>query len=397
MNIAKAPLAPRASLRVLLAVAASVALLSPAVAQSNDPTAGLSKWPKEDLAAAEAFARRFLDDLASDEPERAMAALDTSAMLDKAFDGIGTAQTRKAMKDGAKASLGKSLLGTFTTAGLGTRRYKRLVVVDGTLRARFRFFGEQGIVILDLDLARRGDGFVFQDVHNLTLGVSSVQEMRAMASLMYAKLSPGLLARMLGAESLSTEDSDNMVAMMQSVQGADFAKAKQLHDKLPKALRETSIVTALHLQMLAAGSDENAYATALEAAAAKFPAPKFRMTLVDAHILRKRWSAAVRCLDEAMQGIERDAMLLMIRANVQMQGGDIAAARKSTAEALALEPDSDEILVRSLDVLLAAKDWPAVVKTIETLEKSGGYDFKGHIDGEPWAEFRKQPAAKPWL
>jgi uncharacterized protein HemY len=78
-------------------------------------------------------------------------------------------------------------------------------------------------------------------------------------------------------------------------------------------------------------------------------------------------------------------------------GGDLAAARKSTAEALALEPDSNEILVQSLDVLLAAKDWPAVVKTIETLEKSGGYDFKGHIDGEPWAEFRQQPAAKPWL
>ena len=397
MNIAKAPLAPRASLRALLAVAASVALLSPAVAQSNDPTAGLSKWSKEDLAAAEAFARRFLDDLASDEPERAMAALDTSAMLDKAFDGIGTAQTRKAMKDGAKAGIGKSLLGTFTNAGLGTRRYKRLVVVDGTLRARFRFFGEQGIAILDLDLARRSEGFVFQDVHNLTLGVSSVQEMRAMASLMSAKLSPGLLARMLGAESLSTEDSENMQAMMQSFHSGDFAKAKQLHDKLPKALRETSIVTAMHLQMLAAGSDENAYATALEAAAAKFPAPKFRMTLVDAHILRKRWSDAVRCLDEAMQGIERDAMLLMIRANVQLQGGDLAAARKSTAEALALEPDSNEILVQSLDVLLAAKDWPAVVKTIETLEKSGDYDFKGHLEGEPWAEFRQQPAAKPWL
>jgi len=62
-----------------------------------------------------------------------------------------------------------------------------------------------------------------------------------------------------------------------------------------------------------------------------------------------------------------------------------------------LEPDSNEILVQSLDVLLAAKDWPALVKTIEALEKSGDYDFKGHLEGEPWAEFRKQPAAKPWL
>lgn len=397
MNIAKAPLAPRASFRLLLAVAASAAFLSPAVAQSTDPTAGLSKWSKEDLAAAEAFARAFLDGLASDEPERAVAAFDTSAMLDKAFDGIGTAKERKAMKAGAERNISGSLVRTFTNAGLSTRRFKRLVVVDGTLRARFRFSGEQGIAILDLDLARRGDGFVFQDMHNLTLGVSSVQEMRAMASLMAAKLSPSLLERMLGTESLSPEDGDNMKAMVQSTQGGEFAKAKQLYDKLPKALQETSMVTALHLQMLAAGADQDVYVTALEAAAAKFPAPKFRMNLVDAHILRKRWPEAVRCLDEAMQGIERDAMLLMIRANVQLQGGDLAAARKSTGEALALEPDSNEILVQSLDVLLAAKDWPAVVKTIETLEKSGGYDFKGHLEGEPWAEFRQQPAAKPWL
>lgn len=382
---------------LMLALAASWTLLAPASAQDDNATKDLAKWSKKDLAAAEALARTFLDDLASDEPERAMAAFDISAMLDKAFDGIGTAQTRKAMKAGAREAVGKSQLASFTNAGLGTRRFKRLVVVDGTLRARFRFFGEQGIAILDLDLARRGEGFVFQDVHNLTMGVSSVQEMRAMASLISAKLSPGLLARMLGAESLSTEDSDNMSAMAQSVQAGDFAKAKQLHDKLPKTLRETSIVTAMHLQMLAAGSDENAYAIALEAAAAKFPAPKFRMTLVDAHILRKRWSDAVRCLDEAMQGIERDAMLLMIRANVQLQGGDLAAARKSTAEALALEPDSNEILVQSLDVLLAAKDWPAVVKTIETLEKSGQYEFKGQLEGDVWAEFRKQPEAKPWL
>jgi len=290
----------------------------------------------------------------------------------------------------------QALLQTLTMVAREERKLKRLLTVDGQPFARVRFAGEQGITILDLELIRRGDGFAFRGFHNRTIGVSVLEEMRNMAVIVTAKQSAGLLARLFGAESLSAADVDNLLEMNMAFQRGEFDKAKARHDKLSKMLRESSMVTAMHLQILANGTDEDAYVAALENAVARFPAPKFRMTMVDAHFLRQRWKEAVRCVDEAMQGIERDAVLLTLRATIELQGGDVAAARKSTAEAMALEPDTLYVLTASLDVLLAAKDWATLAATLQTLEKTGKFDFHGKIEDDAWAEFRKQPESKPW-
>lgn len=381
----------------LLALAASSTLLAPASAQNDGAAKELAKWSPQDLAKAEAFVQKFLEELKGENPERAVAAFDTTAMLDQVFDGIGDAKQRAEMKRAAKTSIGPTLLTSLKSVSSGASKWKRFVVVDGTLRARVRFAGDDGIAIVDLELGQSGDAWAFRDLHNLTLGASMVGEMRTMMVLMSPSLSPGLLSRWFGPETYTATDIDNVGKLVKAFQGGNLEGAKALFEKLPKSLQESSPITAVQMQILAAGSDQDAYIAALEGAAARFPAPKFRMTLVDAHFLRKRWKQAIRCLDEAMQGIERDAMLLMLRSTIELQSGDIATARKTTMEALALEPDSLEVLAGSLDILLAAKDWAAVAKTMRAMEKSDQYDFKGQLDDEVWQEFRQQPEAKPWL
>lgn len=398
MTIRPVP-APRHPVAVLLlALGAASTLLVPAGAQTKEtPPTDLAKWSKEDVAKAEAFAQKFLDDLASEEPHDALAAFDFEAMLDIVFDGIGTDEERAEMRKGARSTMGESLLQTLAMAARGDRKLKHLLMVDGQPFARVRFAGEQGISILDLELIRRGDGFAFRGFHNRTIGVSVLEEMRNMAMVVTAKKSAGLLARVFGTDSLSVTDVDNLLEMNQSFQRGEFDEAKLRHDKLSKLLRESSMVTAIHLQILANGADEDAYVQALEDAVARFPAPKFRMSMLDAHFLRRRWKEAIRCVDEAMQGIERDAVLLTLRATIELQSGDVRAARKSTTEAMALEPDSSYVLATSLDVLLAAKDWATLATTMQTLEKTGKYDFRGKLEGDVWTEFREQPEAKPWL
>lgn len=382
---------------LLLVLGAASTLLAPAGAQSQEPLpSDLAKWRKEDVAKAEAFAQKFLDDLAGESPHEALVAFDFEAMLDIVFDGIGTDEERAEMRTGARSTMDQALLQTLTMVAHGDRKLKRLLMVDGQPFARVRFAGAQGITILDLELVRRGDGFAFRGFHNRTIGVSVLEEMRNMAVIVTARQSAGLLARLLGTDSVSAADVDNLLEMNQAFQHGEFDKAKTRHDKLSKALRESSLVTALHLQILANGTDEDAYVAALESAVARFPAPKFRMTMLDAHFLRRRWKDAIRCVDEAMQGIERDAVLLTLRATIQLQSGDVAAARQSTAEAMALEPDCLYVLATSLDVLLAAKDWATLAATMQTLEKTGKYDFHGKLEDDVWAEFRKQPEAKPW-
>lgn len=382
---------------LLLVLGAASSLATPAQAQTDGaPPTDLAKWSKEDVAKAEAFVRKFLDDLASESPHGALEAFDFEAMLDIVFDGIGTNEERTEMRKGARSTMDQALLQTLTMVAQEDRKLKRLLMVDGQPCARVRFAGQQGITILDLELVRRGDGFAFRGLNNRTIGVSVLAEMRNMAVIVTARKSSGMLARLLGTDSVSAADVDNLLEMNLAFQRGEFDKAKGRHDKLSKTLQESSLVTALHLQILANGADEGAYVTALESAVARFPAPKFRMTMLDAHFLRRRWKEAIRCVDEAMQGIERDAALLTLRATIQLQSGDVAAARQSTAEAMALEPDCRYVLARSLDVLLAAKDWTTLAATMQTLEKTWKYEFRGKLEGEVWAEFRKQPEAKPW-
>ena len=385
------------SILVSLLLAGLVALSAPLTAQAPAPRVlDLATLSKEDVASATAFAQGFLAELAGETPQRALESIDFEAMLDRVLDGIGTATERAGMRDGARGPMKQSLLQVLTAAAQGDAKLKRLVMVEGQLRARYRFYGDAGITFLDFELGRRGDGWAFVGMYNLSVGLSVVDELRAMAVLLHAQTSPGLLARLFGAATITAKDLDTLTRLGPAFQAKDYALARSLYNQLPQALQESALVTAMNLQLLAQGTDQDAYAAALEDAAARFPTPKFRMLLVDAYIVRQKWSEAIRCVDEMMVGIERDAVLLMLRASIQLQSGDVAGAKKTIQEALALEPDCNSVLLGSLDVFLAAKDWPAVAAALRKLEATGDYAFRGLLVDEVWAEFMKQPESKPW-
>ena len=65
-------------------------------------------------------------------------------------------------------------------------------------------------------------------------------------------------------------------------------------------------------------------------------------------------------------------------------------------DALKLEPKCHYANMTSLDVFLKGEDWASVARSIEVLEKDHGYDFRGNIDDEVWAAFKKSPESKPW-
>jgi len=381
---------------VLLCVA--VPALPASVPAHSDATRGLdlAKMSKEEVASAEAFAQSFLEQMTTERQELALEAFDLEGILETTFDGIGSEAESAQMRDGARGPMRQSFLHVLTVLGKQESKLKRLVMVNGQLRARYRFNGDNGITFLDLEMARRGDGWTFRDLHNLSYGLSSLDEMRSMAILLHAKSSTGLLARMFGTDAISSEDINNLKQLGLAFQGGKFELALALYEKMPKVMQDSSAMTAIHLQLLQNGTDENKYIAALEAATARFPAPKFRMLMVDAHLLRERWKDAIKCLDEAMIGIERDAVVLTLRASILLMSGAVDEARKSTIEALALEPDCRSVLVGSLDVYLTVKDWSAVAACIRKLEATGEFEFRGNLVGEIWQEFLTQPESKPW-
>ena len=78
------------------------------------------------------------------------------------------------------------------------------------------------------------------------------------------------------------------------------------------------------------------------------------------------------------------------------QAGQTEAGKKVLLEALAMEPDCEYVHVNGVGVLLLAKDWPGVCRSMQFLEKNCGYEFRGNMEDEMWAEFLEAPDSKPW-
>jgi len=351
----------------------------------------------EQLASAEAFARQLVEDLIAQRTDAVIAVFDRDAIVSAVLDGIDAKNAdvealRKGMENGIDGSLRDVAAEWYASAP----KWKRIVVTDGQPSARFRFTGPSGLSIVDLALVPHGTSWRVADFHNRALGLSLVEQVRQSVATMLGDAGGGVLARIFGNTGLSAADAKNVADMMAARARGDFAGALAAHAKLPKAVQDTSLVTTVFVQCLSQGEDTGAYVAALEAAAKRFPAPMFRFTLIDAHFLKKDWKKAIACVDECMLLVERDAAMLALRAQLQMQSGDVPGAHKTLREAMQLEPDCEYALANGLDVWLAVKDWAAVRDAMVALEKTGKYQFRGQIDDDLWAEFRKAPESERW-
>jgi len=213
---------------------------------------------------------------------------------------------------------------------------------------------------------------------------------------MLASLDRRSLGRSAGGRGVSDGDMEAFGEFVLQVTAGDTETALATWERLPVALQETIGATQLRIVALQNSEDEAAYADALRRAAERFPPPQFRFALVDVHFLEKRYDLAVRCIDEFMAAVDRDAALLTLRALVLSTSGDTPAAHASLLEALALEPDCEYAHQKGLDVLLAAKDHARTRASIEFLESLDTYTFQGQLVGPIWADFAAAPESEPW-
>ncbi|HEX6812551.1 MAG TPA: hypothetical protein VF384_13075 [Planctomycetota bacterium] len=363
----------------------------------SEPPKQKPEFTAEQLASATAFANKFEQALRAGEIDACLAAWDRDAIAEAVCKGLQTDAKKLAeAKESARAGMDKSLPALFEHWKNDVPKAKRALVADGALLARFRFADEQGISIIDLELAPTADGWKVVDFHNRTLGVSYVEQARQTILPALASLDRGFLSRLFGSNAVKPKDLEACSKLASDQLKGDYQAVLAGYSKLPAALQDTGGVRSIYLGALGQAGDEKQYIAELERAAAQFPAPMFRFMLVDAYFLSKQWDKTIALLDEFIAAVEQDAALLTLRANVLLQAGRVAEALAVVREAQKLEPDCEYMHNAGLDVLLAAKEWKAVRASIEFLEKTGKFKFRGALEGEQWAEFRQQPESEPW-
>ena len=384
-------------LRSLASRLSPLLLLPPVLlAQADPPGESL----QESLKSAEAWALTLEAALRDDRPDEVEDFLDFEAIMDAAIEGWGTSEKdRVALEDfraGMESSVG-TMESSLWSQWRSQPKLKQVLLVEGELSARFRFCDDDGISIIDMRLRRDGRDWRVVDIFNHAFGLGMVDELRNTAALMLENQNAGWIARVLGGKGISQRDLSYATKMAEKCREGDFRGAIAAHAKLKGAIKETPMVTAAHIQALSMVEEEvDAYLTALEDAAKRFPAPQFRLSLIDAHILKGNWDAAVACIDECMDAIGRDAALLSTRALIELQANRNARGVADMEEALLLEPECEFAVANGLDIWLAVEDWAAVARALSTLESIGDYNFKGSLFGEEWAGFRAAPESEPW-
>lgn len=383
--------APDAAVPVADPVVTSEAAPAAAPVAPGAPTA-------EDRAGAEAFGRSLQGVIAAGDVDAVRAQFDVAAITDALCAGLRLESRKLAdFRTGLRTGMSNSIGVLANTWKDDDPTFRGVVTHDGRLAVRFRFVNdESGIGIVDFVLRPGPEGLRVADFHNRTLGFGMVEQTRQLMAPVLANLDRGFLERLVGGPGITKAHLDAFSAMAKAGAAGDFAAVVAAHEKLPAALRDTPAVISMHVAALQRTGDDAGYSAALKRAAAKFPAPLFRFMLVDVYFLEKDWDKAIACVDEFMAAVERDAAMLALRALLEKEAGRTDAALATLREALAAEPDCVYAHSKGLDVLLAAKDWAGVRASVEFLESTGRFAFKGQMEDPLWAGFLASPESAAW-
>ncbi len=150
-----------------------------------------------------------------------------------------------------------------------------------------------------------------------------------------------------------------------------FETALKSISQLPDELRNARFVFAIRLRAAQSISDEEQLKT-IEAWEEAYPGdPSLNLISLDAHIIRKNYPEAVRCIDAlAIQLKGTDGRLCYLKAYILDKDKMPSAARAAAEEGIATEPDMTDNYTALLKFALDERDFAAAVRVLMLVEKN---------------------------
>ena len=121
------------------------------------------------------------------------------------------------------------------------------------------------------------------------------------------------------------------------------------------------------------------------------------MILLDYYILKKDYSAALKCAENAEKAIGGDAHMHSIAGNMHLLLGNTKKARQVVREAIQMEPTLLAPQTTLLDVLIAEKDYDATLAQLKLLRNDFFMEFRLLTQVPECAEFVKSPQFKEYI
>jgi hypothetical protein len=218
-----------------------ITLSGPARAQDSAQTEQAPRWSARQLALAEAFAGALQESLVAGNQGAFLRAWDPAVIARAVCKDVqADEQSLANLRASLERAAGEARASWFADWRQNDVRYKRLVMGDEKLFARFRLIRDGGISFLDIEMESNGGKWRAVGFRNLALGSNLIDTLRQMALPTIEKVDASYATRVfVGAETaeINAESLRHEFCVRPSRRpGAILAGERHLKDKAAGAI-----------------------------------------------------------------------------------------------------------------------------------------------------------------
>lgn len=249
-------------------------------------------------------------------------------------------------------------------------------------------------LILHLNELTNGK-FVVVDMFRMTSGKDISASIAAAAQLML-KPSKSLLKRLFGRVDVDS----NLVTSFKKIgmlrRSGKYKEAYTIVESFPEKMRKTRAMLDLSI-MLAQSVNDVEYKKQL-ALLDKYYGndDSTAFILVDYYFLNHDYAKVQAALDRLIAYLGEDGALYTLKANASIKSGDYEKAKKYCKKAIKIEPQFESAYWSLANALTADKEYGALIKDFDVLEKRFGYAFKAKsfLHNKFYSKFVQSPEFK---
>ncbi|HZP61261.1 MAG TPA: hypothetical protein VFB27_13150 [Opitutaceae bacterium] len=324
------------------------------------------------------------------------ASFDNFALADRVMQGMELSQSdaielRNTMLHG-------DLLRNFAT--IHRAHFLRVVQRQGGGRALLRVHFARGIDYLEFICVRQPNGKpMWVDLYTYSAGDTLSSVMRAACLPIIAEGNKNILERLSGEESSYVKHLSEINRVAPLYQANKFAEAAAVLKQLPPDLQTNRTVLMARLRVMKKVDDAE-YLKVIEDWERAYPNdPALAMIAIDADILRKDFSGALRAVDTLDRLVGGDPYQDGVRATIYLAEKNYPAAKLAAAKALRADPTLTLPYDVLLDTSLAEENYNDTVKILEDFAHIfPAADMATAIGKSPeYAKFRLSSQYAEWI
>lgn len=394
------------SLCCLTGFVAGCAKKPPAAPSANDAasTIGQTNEPITE-EEARAFAEKFIEAALRNDSATVNALFDWNALADRCMEGTGL--SGKFLADAKKGMLSKletenSFLAQVNQSAAlgGSYRLLHIHEVDGRRRALIRLMvPEGGVNYHDFVLSKGQNGQCRGiDVHLFLSGEFLSTTMKRMMLVLTGGQDRSLLGRLTGQNQLLVKHQDEVLKLINAVQGRNFPEAVRLYKLLPENLQHEKSLMLIVMTATQGLSDDTEYQNVLTNFRKQHPDDAcIDFLSIDYFVTKQEYPEALAAIASVSKSVGGDPYLDFMAGNVHFMAENSAEAEKLFQLAVDTEPTLQDGWWSLVTLSMKQENFERTLALLKEIDQKFPIEWADLTQQADYAGFAASPQHAEWL